>query len=174
VVFDQVIESSVVDCFSVRELALCPAEAVRPPAPYAEGAILTFISLFGEHLTGTLLLAVRPDLAEALSLAVGPGGETQAAHLDALAELSNELLGRIKNRLLPYGVTFQLGLPKALACAGFWLHTVTGETRRAHRFTSPRGDVWVWFDVVVGPDFRMLPFDESSAKCLPEGELVLF
>jgi CheY-specific phosphatase CheX len=172
-VFDRVIETSVIDCLSARGLSARPAQPHQPPNPYENGAIVTFVGLFGEKITGTLLFAVHPDLAAKLALAANPSGVTQAAHLDGMAELTNELLGRIKNRLVPHGITFQLGLPKALACAGFWLHTIPGETHRAHRFASEEGDVWAWFDVVLAPGFSMLPPRDESANCVPEGELLM-
>jgi hypothetical protein len=174
-IFDRAIHTSVFDAFSARGLSVQPAEpGSSPPTPYKDGAVLAFIGLFGETLTGTLLFAVRRDLAEKLALVGNPGAVTQMAYLDSMAELTNELLGRIKNLLVPHGVTFQLGLPKALACAEFWLHTIPGDTHRAHRFASPNGDVWAWFDVVLAPDFLMLPPSEDRPnKCVLEGELLM-
>jgi hypothetical protein len=174
-IFDRVIQSSVVDCFSARGLPVRPTEAgSHPPTPYKDGAVLAFIGLFGETLTGTLLFAVRREIAEEIARAGQPGVVTQTAYLDSMAELTNELLGRIKNLLAPYGVTFRLGLPKAIACAEFWLHTIPGDTHRAHRFASGSGDLWAWFDVVLAPDFRILAATgDSAVRYVREGELLM-
>jgi hypothetical protein len=175
-IFDRVIETSVVECFSARNVSLRPREpSLQSPEPYNDGAVLAFVGLFGQALTGTLLVAVRRELAEELARVEQPGVTAQTAYVDFMAELTNELLGRIKNLLVSYGVQFQLGLPKALACAEFWLHTIPGDTHRAHRFASPHhGDVCAWFDVVLAPEFVMIPPRVGDVvPCLKEGELLM-
>jgi glutathione S-transferase len=175
-IFDRVIATSVVDCFSARNVSLRSTEPSSQSAePYKDGAVLAFIGLFGQTLTGTLLVAVRRELAEVVARADQRGVSAQTAYVDFMAELTNELLGRIKNLLVSYGVHFQLGLPKALACAEFWLHTIPGDTHRAQRFASQHyGDVCAWFDVVLAPDFVIIPPGKGAVvPCLKEGELLM-
>lgn len=174
-VFDDVITRSVIDCLAVHGCSAQHTEAdLRNAAPYTQGAVLAFIGFFGTKVTGTLLFALPANLAKDIAEAKNPDGVTELARLDSLAELANELLGRIKNRLVPYGVSFQIGIPKAIFCAGLWLQTRPAEGHRAHRFTSERGDVQVWFDAVLSPEFGMVAPSADGAQCVQEGELVIF
>lgn len=129
------------------------------------GATISFVS---DHARGTL--AVSP--AEALSLASHP--QAQEADEDALSdwvgEMANQLLGRLKNRLLPYGVELLCDTPMAVSGKA----RIGGARRPATRlsFAGDLGDLKLWFDVQVDDDMVLKANSGDAAHA--EGDLVLF
>jgi len=122
-------------------------------APPAEGFIdegdvlLAFLGFTGDDLQGTLLLSIDHSLAASLADQLfGLPGTTASMRRDCVAELSNQLIGRIKNRLLRYSIEIFLSTPKALTCAHFGLATTPGDGKFKLVFQCEAGRLVVWFD----------------------------
>jgi hypothetical protein len=89
---------------------------------------------------------------------------------DWLAELTNQLLGRVKNRLLAFGTVIHCSTPVVLG--GERIAPISSQPL-GHLFTADGGLVSVWFDTVVRPDFTLSP--RADALELPsEGDALLF
>jgi len=97
--------------------------------------------------------------------------EIRAARRDDwMRELVNQLMGRIKNRLLQFGATLQIGLPDNISpdsqekpAASSTLLVYTGST--------PQGEILITLDGM--PDESELSYVGREAVAL-EGELLLF
>ena len=90
------------------------------------------------------------------------------------AELVNQLVGRVKSRMVEYGVDLRLSTPVSIMGAD--LHVMfddRGSSRDALWFSSPPGHVAVLVDVVVEPgvEFRRLP---EHGLPVAEGDFVPF
>lgn len=123
------------------------------------------VGFSGEQMRGSLLLATSRE----------PLGRTSptsdASFREWIAELSNQLLGRIKNKLIPRGVTLHLSTPIVLR--GQHLAPIPHTTLVPFAFRCDGGFVCVWFDaeLVQGVDLSQV---EESAGLINEGESMLF
>jgi hypothetical protein len=123
------------------------------------------VGFTGEQMRGTLLLATSSE----------PLGRTSplrdASLREWIAELSNQLLGRIKNKLLGHGVTLLLSTPVVLR--GQQIAPLSRTELVPYVFACDGGTVCVWFDaeVTVGVDMTQLV---STDGLVAEGSTTFF
>jgi hypothetical protein len=134
-------------------------------------SMVAAIDFGGKELRGTVVLRASPRVIEQTYRAAG--GLVARLELsesaDWMCELVNQLVGRIKNKLRPYHVTFTVNVPRLLAA----LPPDLLERSVRGRFICDRGVFAGYLEVLVSPGFA---FDEPTPDgSLPEeGELVLF
>jgi hypothetical protein len=87
-----------------------------------------------------------------------------------VAELSNQLLGRIKSKLLAYGVELHVTIPVVIPAR--LLTPSAGPDLVAHRFTSEAGDVLVWFDYEAVAGLTLVKINDLEDY--PEGTAVFW
>ena len=121
------------------------------------------IGFTGQDMRGSLLLACS---REPLTLA----GDNVHGIRDWLAELANQMLGRIKNRLITLGTVIYCSTPIILR--GQHLAPLDNQPR-SHLFHANGGIVSVWFDVDMRSDLVLATTADPSA-CVREGETLLF
>lgn len=160
---DDSIKSLVADCcvelFSSYGVALAPTSHSR--------ANLTFcatIGFTGPHLRGSLLIAAS---REPLALA----GEEPDESRDWIAELANQMLGRIKNRLIMMGTVIYYSTPVFLR--GEHLARL-GDQPPPLLFEGNGGVVSVWFDLDVGSDLVIPVAGATASHAASEGDVLLF
>ena len=99
------------------------------------------VGFTGEQMRGTLLLATSRE----------PLGRTTPAVESSLrewiAELSNQLIGRIKNKLLAHNVNLLLSTPVVLR--GVQIAPVSRAELVPYAFACDGGYVCVWFDAEI-------------------------
>jgi hypothetical protein len=99
------------------------------------------VGFTGEQLRGTLLLATSRE----------PLGRTTPAVESSLrewiAELANQLIGRIKNKLLNHNVNLLLSTPVVLR--GVQIAPVSRAELVPYAFACDGGNVCVWFDAEI-------------------------
>lgn len=130
-------------------------------------SILAIVGFTGEGLRGTIVFELARETIVASNTTTSP-------MRDWIAELANQLFGRIKNRLLPQGITIHAAPPAVVA--GRYLES----TERPHR--QPPADLLLRIDlsfstVWVEADVR-LPVGDANhpeANEIPaEGDVLLF
>jgi hypothetical protein len=165
----EIIEACVNDsCISLfQDYALQLARADH--LSVIEGAALLFcgvVGFSGDQMRGTLLLATSRE-------PLGRTSPTSDASLrEWIAELSNQLLGRIKNKLFLHGVTLHLSTPIVLRGQHISPLAKDGELL-PHAFTCDGGVVCVWFDaeLIAGLDLNQMVEDPGL---ISEGTSTLF
>lgn len=108
---DSLIQASLVDLFQAYGIALAPMPRSlreRPPALPDVSAMIGFTT--ESRRTGRLTLSL-PSAVIGLMKIETPNGFRQG---DWARELTNQLMGRIKNRMLQFSVRLQAGLPANL------------------------------------------------------------
>jgi CheY-specific phosphatase CheX len=162
--FDAILTTATVELFASSGVTIAPS----PNAPTLDRVAV--IGFGGGGLRGSLGLGVSNEVLEKLAL---PGREPGARlHDDWLAEMSNQLLGRVKNRLLRRGVTIAIALPMVLR--GLRVEIVgAGKELWSYPFDSSEGSICVWLDVLADPEFTLASSDEGH-DIPSEGELILF
>lgn len=121
----------------------------------------------GKEMRGALVLASTKEPLDRTN----PGAVD--SQRDWICELSNQLMGRVKNQLLPLGVEVLLATPAGLS--GNNLSPTPGKLRAPQVFEAAGGFICVWIDCEYADGFK-LP-DTPAANIDPalvEGETVLF
>jgi hypothetical protein len=132
--------------------------------PMAYGGVIEFA---GKNVRGSVTLG---SSVEPLGN-TNPLGKT-AADREWLAELTNQLMGRIKNQLLCYAVEVTFGTPVTLRGE----HFVALEKRKQLplTFQGAAGFIRVWLDVDFGKQFQMLDRPDPKLGGPDQGHIVLF
>ncbi|MBI2389581.1 MAG: chemotaxis protein CheX [Deltaproteobacteria bacterium] len=96
--------------FRANALEVVEAGPVEHVGPYAQ-SIVSVIGFSGEQLSGSLALLLPPSVVERSHPLRETGPLDAAARHDWAGEVGNQLLGRLKNRLLSYGIVLQMATP---------------------------------------------------------------
>jgi hypothetical protein len=144
------------------------------PAPATDGASdvsVAAIDFSGRDVRGTIGLRMTNSVVlETYRAAVGAAiepGSSEAS--DWTCELVNQLIGRLKNKLRSYSVSFNVNTPRLLVMFP------VAELERAlrSRFVSDRGSFAGYLDVMIAPGFTFVD-SAPEAPLVDEGDLVLF
>jgi hypothetical protein len=144
------------------------------PAPASDAATdvsIAAIDFSGRDLRGTIGLRMTNSVVlETYRAAVGAAMD-QASNdaSDWTCELVNQLIGRLKNKLRSYTVSFNVNTPRLLVMFP------VAELERAlrSRFVSDRGSFAGYLDVMIAPGFAFVD-SAPEAPLVDEGDLVLF
>jgi hypothetical protein len=132
------------------------------------------ISFAGRRINGRLFVGMPFELAARTRPTSGALSRGRSADWllvrDWCGELANQLLGRVKNRLFPYGLVVDTFPPTALS--GDALRVAFPRQGRRFVFQADAHEVHVWLDAKVQPD-DPLPA-RSDERGPREGEVLLF
>jgi len=133
-------------------------------------ALAAVIGFTGTQLRGSLVITYDNDLAMATCSDCGE----RVNILDWTGEVANQLLGRIKNKLLGHNVSIDLCTPVALS--GEKLESTVGDstTVRSFMFSTCYGACTLYFDCRIVEQFELGSGFQSDSAIREEGELVLF
>lgn len=140
---------------------------------FHDDTLLAFIGFTSDVLAGSLLVAADVTLCERLGDVNASGDDLDLALCDVAGEAANQLMGRLKNRLVRYGLTLHLSTPRAIRCTRFKLATRSGPWHRARYVSCPSGSMGIWFAATSPSEFRLVHRDDTP-ECALEGELMLF
>ena len=116
----------------------------------------------GDSVRGTCLLAAPQGTVEAAA-------PRSAAARDWVGELANQLVGRLKAKLMARGATIALSTPVVLR--GVKLSPLPRTDVAPVVFESTAGKVLVWLEVEIEDGFQL---GEERALKASEGELLVF
>jgi hypothetical protein len=127
--------------------------------------LVSVIGFAGRGVAGTLVLGATKEPLERSK-------PVQSSERDWIAELANQLLGRIKNKMMRMGIDFY-AMPPAVV-SGRHLAPVTSQPDfRPWVFATPGGVVCLWIEVTAAPEIH--PNMALIAEDIPcEGDLLLF
>lgn len=150
-------------CKSLFEAYGVSLRAIDPHTAIDQNALLSgVIGFSGPSIRGTCILA-------ATSKPIMESNPVGSSPRDWIAELANQLIGRIKNRLLEEGVEVYVTTPVVLR--GEHLAPMPRLALLPQLFTTEGGNVFVWIEVETDPDFELAPRCAPAAR---EGEALLF
>jgi hypothetical protein len=122
----------------------------------------------GRELRGTVALwAAQSVLRETTRQAPGLG--ENAPLQDWTCELTNQLAGRMKNKLRNYGVSLNVNVPRLLHGSD----VADLEQGLQHRFSCDFGSLSAYLDVLIAPGFVLTELAESE-PLKHEGEFTVF
>jgi hypothetical protein len=150
--------------FSDYSLPLHPADQSGQPLD-PELLFCSVIGFSSLQMRGTLVLATTKEpLGRTTPV---QGGELR----EWVAELSNQLLGRVKRQLMDRGVELALSTPIVLR--GERLHPMPSKEAAPLVFVCEGGCVCVWMDAVITPGLDLSQV-QASDEGIGEGEAMLF
>lgn len=138
------------------------------------GVILSIINASGEGIK--ILFTI--NLYESTARYIYPGDGANAARedlQDLCGELNNQLIGKVKNKMLAYDCKLILGLPTCITGQSVSSHSPQSATLSERVYYSAGGRVIVCLYTVIHPDFTML--DEANVELageVSEGTLSFF
>jgi len=167
---DVILQSAAVDLFhnsgfAVAPLASCPVEQLQR---YHEHVAM--LGFDGPQLMGVLTLSIPAALLEARA-GGSPVPAGSASLLDWMAELSNQLFGRVMNRLAVFQLKLRPHVPLGLSGPVLERLRKRSPSEVLYRFRTVRGDILVTLDAPL--DDVTLAYS-GSAQVAHEGEVILF
>jgi hypothetical protein len=167
---DTILQSSAVELFHAEGVALAPvcANAVGTQQRFYE--CVGVVAFDAPNLAGTLCVSVPKAVWLARGGALGAPTDGGAL-ADWSRELANQLIGRVKNRLIKFQIVLRPRLPMALSGAALEQNRPRTATEFLYRFRALRGDVLVILDA---PLERTILAYSGGTDVAREGELILF
>ena len=164
-IVDAVVRSATIELFASYGVAAAPVDLAVNAIINPQHELLGSISFTAPSLRGVLLLsAANRTLAK-----VAHESPESALLRDWMRELTNQLMGRIKNRLSRYQLVLQAGLP-GVVDGRMFEQSAKGASFR-YAFRTLTGEIFV---ILVGDfDLSALTFStvQSTAE---EGDVILF
>lgn len=126
------------------------------------------VALSSAKASGNLSLSWGDTVLSLFSPPVPPG--TRGAR-DLLRELTNQLAGRLKNRLLNFALLLNIGVPSVLSGQAFERQRAQRAGEVIYAFRTLRGEVVVTLDLQIEPDALSYSGTQRVAK---EGDFIAF
>jgi hypothetical protein len=163
------VQSATVELFQSRRIAVAPVSAsIGNPHQPVYFALVGMVTLSGPKANGSLSLSWTDDV---FSLFTPPVPANSLAARDLLRELTNQLSGRVKNRLLNFELVLTIGVPTVLSARALDPERPHRETEVVYLFRTLRGEVVVTLDLDIDPSG--LSFS-GSHKVAKEGDFISF
>ena len=127
----------------------------------------------GEGIALSSMLRIRKDLL----LGLHPAGSSDVSDKDLedwCRELNNQLVGRMKNKLLRYGITITLGLPVLLTGTNVTVVAAPDATVSQHAIQIADGAISLTLETLVDPALQIQEQDSVEDGTLLEGAVALF
>ena len=159
-IINEVIQLATIELLRAYGVVAQPTTAALPP----DFSCAAAVGFTGATMRGSLLIAVPGEISKRTCPL--PSHAWRAW----VAELSNQLLGRVKSKLLSYGVELHVTIPVVIPAR--LLAPNPGPDQAAHCFTSDAGGVLVWFDYEAVAGLALVK--GNDIEDYPEGTAVFW
>lgn len=167
-VLDTIVQSSAVDLFHSFGVAVAPLPRSKPETgPILQPELAAMISFRGKGLTGVLTAGVPEQVF--LMVPQTPGH--RFAGRDWVREIANQLLGRVKARLLQLGTTLQSGLPSLVNVDTLERMRARSPFCAVYRFRTRRSEIVVTLVGDIDPNTLVYT---GAVPAAAEGDIILF
>jgi hypothetical protein len=136
-----------------------------PPDPSQDERI-TLASIIGFSGPGLRASCILASTAGPIRESAPKGGTQR----DWIAELSNQLVGRIKNKLVGFGAEVYLTTPVVIR--GEHVAPIENHESSAHVFAAKGGRVFLWVDTEIDAELKL--YARVPDASMGEGEALLF
>jgi hypothetical protein len=160
---DVLVQAATVDLFRSCDLAIAPMPKRRANASHGRpGDIVASIRFSGATASGTLWLVASPEIVQQTRVSSMPVFQA----VDWTRELINQLMGRLKNRLLRYQVLVHAELATASLRSG----RVVFDQGDLYPFRTLRGEI----SVILASSLDSARFVYAMTEIGSEGDVMLF
>lgn len=166
--FGEHLEASTIELFEILHGKI-PLVCAQAESGWRSSFVAT-LGFSGGGLCGVLAIAMPAQEAPPLLRPI-TAESTDDTLCDALGELANMLLGRLKQRLIPHGIRVSLATPSAARKPG-GLGCLGADEAIFRSFDSPLGRLALRIDLVVAPTFVWAE-EAGESVSVKDGELLL-
>ena len=163
---DTIVRGATVDLFHSSGIAVAPIVDACRVQDLTLPDIAAFIDFSAPGFTGTLYLCCPGGLVPSSGNA-----NRKATAEDWVRELTNQLMGRLKKRLLQSQVDVKAGLPKTGNAELILRHFARVKAPRCYQFRTLRGSVVLLFEGLLKDSVVNYAGQAASAA---EGDIILF
>mgnify|MGYP007039573838 CR=1 FL=1 len=163
---DIIIQSSMVELFGTHGLSIAPRQRRQVHNYVPDGDVFGMIGFDGVKVGGHLLLAVPLHVFKAAA----SGRAKNTTFGDWTRELTNQVMGLIKNRLVQFQVLLRTHVPTVISRAALERRQQRGVTEVLYTFGALRGDINVMVDVSL----TRVALQYSNASLLLDDDVTLF
>ena len=147
------------------------AKEIDIPGP----SLMSVLNASGEGVK--ILSAIK--MSDVTAAHIYPGNKSNISReelQDLCGELNNQLVGKVKNKMLAYECKLMLGLPTCITGTNLSSHTPQNSVAVERVYKCDAGRVVVCLHTVVHPAFSMLdePNNELTGEVVSEGTLDFF
>jgi CheY-specific phosphatase CheX len=167
---DEIVESACLALFDSVGTPLVRADA----GSHSRDDIGASIGFTGRMVRGALVLVSTRRLVEMALPQEIRAGVTDSHVADWMGELANQLLGRIKNKLVSHGVVLDMSTPTVMFGLEIARKDRRSGLRRYFEFRHDDQPLRVVLDAEVTDEFERCLSLKPTEAGLPEGELALF
>jgi CheY-specific phosphatase CheX len=139
------------------------ARVAATAAPSHNVLFSGIVGFTGPNIRGTCILA-------ATETPIHRSSPLPGSLRDWIAELSNQLVGRIKNKLVAHGAEVYVTTPVVIR--GEHLAPIPSHQIQPFAYAAHGGSVFLWIEFETVPGFELAIPDQSAAA--PEGATLLF
>jgi CheY-specific phosphatase CheX len=164
---DIIIQSSTVELLRSYDVFVAPRgrKEVKGYAPDSD--LVGIVGFDGPSIAGNLILSIPSEVYNLPSAR----RSSNTSRADWTRELTNQVMGRIKNRLAQFRVQLRTYIPSVLSGAALDRHKRHNGTDVLYDFGALRGEI----NVVVDVSLTRAVLEYSNASILlSDGDLVLF
>lgn len=163
---DILIQICTVELFQSLGIAVAPLTVTRRAVePQHPNDLVGVVGFSGPQAAGRITLSLNDAVYELFPTPV----MGSHAMRDAVRELTNQLIGRIKNRLMQFQVMLRIGLPSAMSAQAMVQQRPGNAVVMTYQFRTLRGEVQVTFEGTLGDAV----LNYSNAVRVPkEGEFI--
>jgi len=166
---DALVQSSAVELFQSRGIAIAPLpSSVGNPHKATYFGLAGVVALNSVKASGSLTLSWADPV---FSLFTPPVPATSLGARDLMRELTNQLAGRVKNRLLNFTLMLTIGVPTVLSGQALERQRPNRDTEVVYTFRTLRGEIVITLDLVIDGDALNYSNTNRVAK---EGDFIAF
>lgn len=171
------IQETLVECalelFEGAVRAVGPVTSAMDEVILSGESVVAVIGYGGDDLKGALMLQASRKVSDLLQPPDFREPDASDAVLrDVMGELANQLLGRMKNKLLQRGIVLSVATPMTALGSELRVDATGPSTSAWHAITLDVGPVLVRFDATMGPDFRLAA--PAPPPEINEGDMLFF
>lgn len=166
-VISELLAACMVDLLADYGVDLAPVDP-----PLAPSEMVSVVGFTSNEMRGNLAIAATYDFFAGTNVISTQPTDEQVR--DWAGELSNQLLGRIKNKLLAYDLVLSMGTPMVIT--GLRMDVGKRRTGIAERlaFGSGKGGIETWFEATVEAGFELEKNESAVEASQSEGDLLFF
>lgn len=163
------LDLSTEELFENYACSLTKADSAKIDGRRVELALGAAIGFTGEFVRGVLAIALDDGLAAKVN-PLSSGGQEGCLN-DWIGEIANQLLGRLKNKLLGFNIELAMSTPVVVQGSHIKIGTLH---RKSTHLTFSHGEntLELWWDAEVDPALEIS--EEEAPDVQLEGEMVMF
>ena len=156
---------AVCELFQSYDTYVTFADAAESKQENIQG-FLGMIGFSGKKMKGNISIWMSGEL-------IRKTGHEGINKTDWIGEMANQLIGRVKNKLLPYGVEIMLGTPTSIETGSLVLNFIQASVQKYRFVYDEQQAVTVFMDAVFEKD-TTVEKQEDTNDAIKEGEMMLF